>query len=255
MSTLWPLPSRINLFVVAVVLLVTSGCGATVLTPIVEVPTDAGVPTLPAGTESAHVTRVIDGDTIEVSIGSTSYRVRYIGINTPETSQPCGDTATDANTALVGDQDVTLVKDISETDRYGRLLRYVYVGDLFINAELARQGFAEAATYPPDVAHTEEFVELAAQARETNLGCWASDVWSSVDPPASPTAVIAEPSATAASSESAAFCECNGGDLDCSSFRTHAEAQACFDYCMAAGFGDTFRLDGDSDNIACESLP
>jgi len=50
-------------------------------------------------------------------------------------------------------------------------------------------------------------------------------------------------------------CNCNGPDLNCSDFATHAEAQACYDYCKSQGYGDVFRLDGDNDGIACESLP
>jgi micrococcal nuclease len=211
-----------------------------------SLPTSTHVPT---GAESAHVSRVIDGDTIEVTINGGSYRLRYIGMNTPETDQVCGSTATDANAALIADQDVFLVKDVSETDRYGRLLRYVYVGDLFVNAELVRQGFAEAATYPPDVAHADEFVQLAAQARDAQLGCWATGVWGSVEPEEGRT------SAATDSPQSGVLCECTGRDLDCGSFSTHTEAQACFDHCMTEGFGDTFGLDGDGDNIACESLP
>jgi endonuclease YncB( thermonuclease family) len=215
--------------------------------PPTEVPIDAAP--RPQGAEHAHVVRVIDGDTIEVEMNGNNYRVRYIGMNTAETNQTCGSEGTEANAALVADQDVMMVKDVSETDRYRRLLRYVYVGDLFVNAELVRQGVAEAATYPPDVAHSDEFVQLAAQAREANLGCWATDVWQSSDAP-HPTR-----STTTQGAGAVGPCDCTGRDLDCGSFNTHDEAQACFDYCMAQGFGDTHELDGNNDNVACQSLP
>jgi endonuclease YncB( thermonuclease family) len=204
---------------------------------------------IPAGAELAHVVRVIDGDTIEVEMNGQNYRVRYIGMNTAETNQICGSEGTEANAALVADQDVTMVKDVSETDRYGRLLRYVYVGELFVNAELVRQGVAEAATYPPDVAHVDEFVQLAAEARDANLGCWSTDVWQDSDAP-QPTRSV-----TTQGTGADGPCDCSGRDLNCSAFDTHDEAQACFDHCMAEGFGDTFSLDGNSDNEACESLP
>jgi len=69
---------------------------------------------------------------------------------------------------------VRLEKDVSETDKYGRLLRYVWVGDLFVNAELVRLGYAQVATYPPDVKYQDIFLKLQREARETGRGLWAS---------------------------------------------------------------------------------
>ena len=124
----------------------------------------------------AQVLRVIDGDTIEVRLTDGQVRkVRYIGIDTPERSEDLYTEATRANAGLVDGKEVSLVKDVSETDRYGRLLRYVYVGETFINAELVRQGYAAAATYPPDVAYAGYFVKLAAEAREKGVGLWSSE--------------------------------------------------------------------------------
>jgi micrococcal nuclease len=124
----------------------------------------------------ATVTRVIDGDTIELSDGS---RVRYIGINTPETVDPrktveCfGREASDENKRLVDSRTVLLEKDVSETDEYGRLLRYVYVDGRMINDHLVRQGFARVSTFPPDVAYKEQFLTAEREARENNRGLWA----------------------------------------------------------------------------------
>ena len=95
--------------------------------------------------------RVIDGDTIEVSIEGKAYRVRYIGIDTPETGEWMAAEATAMNKKLVGGKVVKLEKDVSETDKYGRLLRYVWVGNLMVNAEQVRLGCAQVSTYPPDV--------------------------------------------------------------------------------------------------------
>jgi len=67
---------------------------------------------------------------------------------------------------------VTLEKDISETDKYGRLLRYVYVDDLFVNGELVRLGYAEAVSYPPDVKYQEVLSELEREARDEGRGLW-----------------------------------------------------------------------------------
>ncbi|MDI6815919.1 MAG: thermonuclease family protein [Actinomycetota bacterium] len=125
---------------------------------------------------TGKVVRIIDGDTIEVRLTDGQVRkVRYIGIDTPERSEDLYTEATRANARLVDGKEVSLVKDISETDRYGRLLRYVYVGETFINAELVRQGYAAAATYPPDVAYADFFVKLAAEAREKGVGLWSDD--------------------------------------------------------------------------------
>lgn len=138
------------------------------------------------GRIQARVTRVIDGDTIEVEVEGRLFSVRYIGINAPEQGQPCGEEATDMNEELVGGQIVTLLKDVSEEDRYGRLLRYVYVGDLLVNAELVRRGYALAATYPPDVAYSELFVRLEREARAAAVGCWATPTVSPSPPSTAP---------------------------------------------------------------------
>lgn len=141
-------------------------------TMVTAVPTTAATvaPTLVAtattatGEELATVTAVIDGDTIEVNMGGNIVRVRYIGINTAESNEPCGSEATQANAALVAGQTVRMVKDVSETDQFGRLLRYVYVGNTFVNGELVRQGWAEAVRYPPDIAQAVHLESLAVNA-------------------------------------------------------------------------------------------
>lgn len=121
------------------------------------------------------VSRVIDGDTIELQNGE---KVRYIGIDTPETLDPrkpvqCfGKESSAKNKELVEGKEVRLVKDVSERDKYGRLLRYVYVGDVFINEKLVAEGYAHAFTYPPDVAYGQLFIEKERVARENKLGLW-----------------------------------------------------------------------------------
>jgi endonuclease YncB( thermonuclease family) len=127
--------------------------------------------------DTAVVTEVIDGDTIDVNINGVEQRVRYIGINTPERDQVCSREASDANTALVQGQTVTLVRDVSETDRFGRLLRYVYVNGVNVNEQLVAQGYAEAVEYPPDIAQTAAFRALEIQARAANLGCHPTGVF------------------------------------------------------------------------------
>ena len=125
--------------------------------------------------ELFKVVRVIDGDTIELEGGQT---VRYIGIDTPETVHPqkavqCfGREASNKNKELVEGKEVQLEKDISETDKYGRLLRYVYVGDVFINELLVREGFAHASSYPPDIKYQNLFGEAQREAQGQNRGLW-----------------------------------------------------------------------------------
>ena len=107
------------------------------------------------GYELARVLRVIDGDSIEVKIGDDRYEVRYIGINTPEfhsEDQAAAILATKANEALLFAQKVYLFKDVSNTDKFGRLLRYVFTDTEFVNLEMVSQGFAESRSYTPDTA-------------------------------------------------------------------------------------------------------
>jgi endonuclease YncB( thermonuclease family) len=122
--------------------------------------------------ETAKVTRVIDGDTIEVNINSQAYRVRYIGVDTPEQNQPFYSDATAINKQLVLNKTVTLVKDVSESDQFNRLLRYVIVGDTFVNLALVTDGYAVAATYPPDIACASTFATAQGVARSQEVGLW-----------------------------------------------------------------------------------
>lgn len=137
--------------------------------PIVSAPTSTA--------NLVRVVRVVDGDTIELEGGE---KVRYIGIDTPETVDPrkpvqCfGLEASAENKKLVEGQLVRLEKDISERDKYGRLLHYVWVGDTFVNLKLVADGFARVSTYPPDVAHQAEFLAAEKTAQESNLGLWNS---------------------------------------------------------------------------------
>ena len=134
-------------------------------------------------TESAKVVRVIDGDTIVVDIGGTQYHVRYIGMDTPESVKP--DTpvermaleATAANKTLVAGRTVVLEKDVSDTDRFGRLLRDVWVerdGRLvLVGLELVRTGYATVTTFPPDVKYVDQLLAALDEARTGEVGLWA----------------------------------------------------------------------------------
>jgi len=125
------------------------------------------------------VTRVIDGDTIELENGK---RVRYIGVNTPEIADVrknihCfSKEASGKNIELVLNKRVRLEKDVSETDKYGRLLRYVYVDDIFVNDFLVREGYAHASSYPPDIKYRDQFRLSEQDARKADVGLWHSCV-------------------------------------------------------------------------------
>ncbi len=116
---------------------------------------------------------MVDGDTIIIEGG---YRVRYIGIDTPEIYpgvEAFGIEARQANRWLVEGKEVRLERDVSETDKYGRLLRYVYVDGVFVNAELVKQGLAWARAYPPDTKYQDYLEKMEAEAREAGWGMWA----------------------------------------------------------------------------------
>lgn len=150
------------------------------LLPILNQPNSTGSPALVSemSREKARVKRVVDGDTIELTDGR---KLRYIGIDTPETVDPnrpsgCfGKEASNKNKELVENKEIELEKDVSETDKFGRLLRYVYLTDTeMVNEKMVRDGYAFARTYPPDVKYQEKLRQAEADARTNNRGLWAS---------------------------------------------------------------------------------
>lgn len=131
------------------------------------------------------VKKVIDGDTFEFESEGQLFKVRMIGIDTPETVDPrrpvgCfGKNASEETKRLLEGNEVILTKDISETDKYDRLLRYVFLPlsggeNLFINDYLVRQGFASASSYPPDIKYNDRFAKAEQEARENQRGLWNS---------------------------------------------------------------------------------
>lgn len=136
--------------------------------------------------QEAKVVRVVDGDTIVVSINGTEYKVRLIGVDTPESTiqhEPYGEEASQYTASMLTGKTVYLEKDVSETDKYGRLLRYVWLSSPYsltdseirtkmFNALLVLQGYAQVATYPPDVKYAEKFVQYQREAVEKNIGLW-----------------------------------------------------------------------------------
>jgi micrococcal nuclease len=166
---------RVNPTLIAVLLALLAllaGCGSD--------SQEGGGPTPTAHSVTAKVVRVVDGDTIEVSIDGDDEDVRYIGIDTPETVKPdtpvqCyGPQASAEDHRLVEGRTVRLVFDRERRDVYGRLLAYVYVGQRFVNAALVRDGYARTLTIPPNTAHAGLFRRLAAQAGRTGRGLWGA---------------------------------------------------------------------------------
>ena len=146
------------------------------------VPTPVPSAQLPA-CQWATVARVVDGDTIVVRANGGEDRVRYIGVDTPETVapgqpvQPYGPEASSFNRALVEGKQVCLEKDITDRDRYGRLLRYAWLADgRLVNEELLLAGLATVVTYPPDVKYVESrYLPAQRAAREAGRGIWAGN--------------------------------------------------------------------------------
>ena len=123
-------------------------------------------------------------------------------------------------------------KDVTEIDRYGRLLRYVYLDSLFVNGELVEKGYAELYRYPPDIALCDELEALEATAKTQKIGLWALP-----ETPIGTGQYI-----------------CSRNAYNCTDFTTRAQAQAAYDVCGGKA-NDVHKLDADLDGIVCESLP
>jgi micrococcal nuclease len=165
--------------VIALLLLVAAAAGAGSSSSLFN-DEHAGSPGAGA-TGDGRVVKVVDGDTIHVVLPGGRETVRYIGVDTPETKHPTkgvqcyGRAAAAFNARLVGGERVRLMGDVEQRDRYGRLLAYVYRArdGLFVNAELARRGYARPLTIPPDVRHAARFAAAAQEAREGHKGLWS----------------------------------------------------------------------------------
>lgn len=150
-------------------------------------PRDVWTDLHPTGhTDRATVVRIVDGDTIIVAMAGHTYRLRYIGMNTPEDVKP--DTpvqylsreAAAANKTLVDGKDVILEREVSNTDQYGRLLRDVWIDDglghtLLVGLELVRTGYAQIDTVPPDVRYVSQILAAERAARKAGIGLWSPD--------------------------------------------------------------------------------
>jgi micrococcal nuclease len=202
--------------------------------------------------EGATVASVTDGDTIRVILNGQNVPVRYIGIDTPETQngvEPIGREASEANSRLVAGGDVWLETDVSETDRYGRLLRNVWVetdtGWLFVNLELVRLGLATVVTFPPDVKyHDALLLPAQREAREAGLGIWGLPVATPTPPGILP--LVPQGNCEPSYPD---FCLAIGtADLDCADVEWRR-----FTVLWNVANPDPHRFDGNSDGVGCES--
>lgn len=204
---------------------------------------------------TVFVKRVVDGDTIEIDGGQ---KVRYIGIDTPETVDPnrqvgCyGKEASERNKELVEGKQVRLEKDVSETDKYGRLLRYVWMGDILINELLVRDGYAKSSTYPPDVKYQEKFLAAERKAREEEKGLWGQvctvpKASESTSTKTSPLSLQAQPSSPSTNQETT-------GSFTCNCAKTCGQMASCEEaYYQLINCGCSKR-DGDKDGVPCEEI-
>lgn len=195
------------------------------------------------------VTNVIDGDTFTIEGGKV---VRMIGMDTPETVHPSkpvqcyGKEASAKTTELIEGQKVRLEKDVSETDKYKRLLRYVWKDGVLINELLVKEGYAQSSSYPPDVKYQDKFVAAQKEARDSQRGLWGSVCTATPTPtPKStpivlPKPIIAPPTQNTGGSYT---CNCSKtcGQMGCD------EAQYQLDTCGCKA------RDADKDGTACDS--
>jgi micrococcal nuclease len=146
-------------------------------------PIPSPVPTFNPNFQTGLVVGVVAGDIIDVMIDGVEYRVKYILVDAPKIddpergTEPFGPEALEINRLLVEGQTVTLEKDVSNTDEFGRLLRYVYVGDLMVNEQLVADGWAEAVLYEPDSLHWAQFVMLEQAVEDQGIGCHPTGIF------------------------------------------------------------------------------
>ena len=147
--------TRIRLIAMLLPILVVFGCGGD------------------GNTSTVKVSQVIDGDTIVISGGQ---HIRYIGIDAPEIHpepEYYGVEAWQTRRQSGLRKILCMEKDVSNTDKYGRLLRYIYVDGTFVNAELVRQGYARARAYPPDTKYQDYLKGMEGEAKKASRGIWA----------------------------------------------------------------------------------
>lgn len=224
-----------------VIAAISSSCTSSSGGPASSGPTSPST-TSPVGATSAEgssrtnatVTRVVDGDTVEVRFRGRPLTVRLIGIDTPESVAPGEPVqcfaikASDYTTERLDGEDVRLEFDVERIDPFGRTLAYVWLGNELFNETLVREGYAFVTTYPPNVRYVDRFRAAQRSARSESRGVWGQCVHKGVCDPAYPDGCIPPPPP----------------DLDCSDVD-----QRMFTVLPP----DPHNFDGDHNGIGCES--
>ncbi len=210
-----------------------------------------------------EVVAVADGDTITVDHNGKRVKVRLYGIDTPERSQYFGQNAKTFTSSQIMGKTVEVQE--FDTDRYGRTVALVSVGDLVLNRHLIEYGYAWVYDQYCKHEFCLDWKNLESLARQKKRGLWknpgAVAPWdyrrggtAKRDAPKSysETQRAASP---AKGKETRGPCDCFGDRYNCSDFKTRREAQACFEHCLKVTGKDIHRLDRDKDGVVCESLP
>jgi len=219
--------------------------------PAVESQETEVISTPNSNRQEVKVIRVIDGDTIEIEGGQ---RVRYIGIDTPERDACFSSESTAKNKELVDGKTISLEKDVSEKDRYGRLLRYVYVGDTLVNEVLVKEGYAQVYTYPPDVKYNEKFSAAQREARDSNKGLWSAcqaTPTPTSKPTSTPKPVTSTPKPTTLTTPTQQ--PTTGGSWTCNCSKTCPQMSSCAEAQYQLNVCGCSARDADDDGIACDS--
>lgn len=234
--------------------------GAAVVTKVVTQPAFVNGSREGAGkTVPAHVMRVVDGDTMKVSFqeaGKTKEEtIRLLLVDTPESVdpekpvQPYALEASQYAKDMLNGQDVRLEFDVSERDKYGRLLCYLYIGDRMFNELLLENGYARVAyIYPPNVRYVDQFQAIQKKAQQKGIRIWSLENYAQEDgfheraAEAKPSSVpVTTPTPTPKSPQA--------------SYNSCTEAHAAGVYAIRRGEpGYSAKLDRDNDGIACEKL-
>jgi micrococcal nuclease len=223
----------------------------------------------PAGGVTVAVSRVLDGDTVEISPAIDGVEeVRLIGVDTPETVdptegiEPYGPQASAFAKRELSGRRVGLEFDRERVDQYGRLLAYVHTGGSMVNEVLLKKGYAQAYPYPPNTSHAATFAAAQRKARAAGIGIWGLSTPQKCELADRGNGIgEGSPGCTTNSGQQSGRGPSPGaggppppaaGDLDCSDFATQAQAQRTYD----ADPSDPNDLDGaPEDGVACESLP
>ncbi|NOU76335.1 hypothetical protein GC098_34120 [Paenibacillus sp. LMG 31458] len=203
----------------------------------------------------AKVTKVVDGDTVDVLIGDKKETVRFVLVDTPETKhpsrpvEPYGPEASKFTTDMLEGKEVKLEKDVSERDKYGRLLMYVWLDDKMVNELLLEKGLARVAIYQPDVKYVDKFREIQKKAQQAGTGIWSienyakddgyhPEVMKKTEEPAKETQPSKAPASTSNS---------NVSYPNCTAVKAAGKAPL-----HRGDPGYSSKLDRDNDGVACE---